>query len=87
MPKKKIKSIKDEVKVHIQLCQSWSHKGYFNQIKQYFESRYSNIIVIPDEYPLSPTRKKLSYLLTFAQMSAIAIAISVKFFKPYLTGI
>lgn len=86
IPKKKIKSVNDEIQLHIQICQSWSHKGYFNQIKQYFESRYRNIIVIPEEYPLSPMRKMLSYLLTFIQMSTIVIIISSQFLKPYLTG-
>ena len=84
---KKIKKVKDNIDLRIQFCQSWSHKGYFNQVKQYLESRYSNINVYPDNYPLSPIRKILSYTLTTVQISSIAIIFAGSLLKNALNGI
>ena len=83
---KKIKSIKENIDLRIQFCQSWSHKGYFNQVKQYLESRYSNINVIPDNYPLSPIRKFLSYSLTAFQIGCIAVIFAGSVLKNVLNG-
>ena len=83
---KKIKSIKENLDLRIQFCQSWSHKGYFNQVKQYLESRYSNINVIPDNYPLSPIRKFLSYSLTAFQIGCIAVIFAGSVLKNALNG-
>ena len=71
------KSKKDEEKnnliyLTIQLCQSWSYKSYFMEIQQIMEKNFKNVIVNGEEYPLSQTRKFLSY-------SVMAIQFLIKF--------
>ena len=84
---KKRKKLKQNIDLRIEFCQSWSHRGYFNQVKEYLEKNYSNISVIPSDYPLSQTRKILYYLVTFFQFSIILAAFSGSYIKPYLIGI
>ena len=84
---KKRKKLKQNIDLRIEFCQSWSHRGYFNQVKEYLEKNYSNISVIPSDYPLSQTRKILYYLVTFFQISIILAAFSGSYIKPYLIGI
>ena len=84
---KKRKRIKQNIDLRIEFCQSWSHRGYFNQVKEYLEKTYSNISVIPSDYPLSQTRAILYYLVTFFQFSIIIAAFSGSYIKPYLIGI
>ena len=84
---KKRKKLKQNIDLRIEFCQSWSHRGYFNQVKEYLEKNYSNISVIPSDYPLSQTRKILYYLVTFFQLSIILAAFSGSYIKPYLIGI
>ena len=81
--KKKNKNIK----LRIEFCQSWSHRGYFNQVKQYLESNYTNILVEPSDYPLSIQRKILFYLVTFVQFGGVILAFAGKNVKPYTKGI
>ena len=75
------------IDLRIEFCQSWSHRGYFNQVKEYLEKNYSNISVIPSDYPLSQTRQILYYLVTFFQFSIIIAAFSGSYIKPYLIGL
>ena len=84
---KKRKKLKQNIDLRIEFCQSWSHRGYFNQVKEYLEKNYSNISVIPSDFPLSQTRKILYYLVTFFQFSIIIAAFSGSYIKPYLIGI
>ena len=84
---KKRRKLKQNINLRIEFCQSWSHRGYFNQVKEYLEKNYSNISVRPSDYPLSQTRKILSYLVTFFQFSLILAAFSGSYIKPYLIGI
>ena len=84
---KKRKKLKQNIDLRIEFCQSWSHRGYFNQVKEYLEKNYSNISVIPSDFPLSQTRKILYYLVTFFQFSIILAAFSGSYIKPYLIGI
>ena len=51
------------------------------------EKNYSNISVIPSDYPLSNTRKILYYLVTFFQFGMIIIVLGGNYIKPYLIGI
>ena len=81
--KKKNKNIN----LRIEFCQSWSHRGYFNQVKQYLESNYTNIVVEPSDYPLSSQRKILLYLVTFVQFGGVALAFAGKNIKPYTKGL
>ena len=81
--KKKNKNIN----LRIEFCQSWSHRGYFNQVKQHLESNYTNIFVEPSDYPLSPQRKILSYLVTMIQIGGVILAFAGKNVKPYVGGI
>lgn len=84
---KKRKKSRQNIDLRIEFCQSWSHRGYFNQVKEYLEKNYSNISVIPSDFPLSQTRKILYYLVTFFQISIILAAFSGNYIKPYLIGI
>ena len=83
---KKIKSIKENINLRIQFCRSWSHKGFFNQVKRYFEWQYSNISVFPENYSLPLIRKILYYLITFIQISTIGIIFARKILKNLLNG-
>lgn len=85
--KKRNKSIKENIDLRIQFCQSWSHRGYFNQVKEYFEKNYSNILVTPDNYPLSSTRKFLSRIVTIIQISVIVLVFTGESIKRYTNGI
>lgn len=81
--KKKNKNIN----LRIEFCQSWSHRGYFNQVKEHLENNYSNISVIPSDYPLSTTRKILYYIVTFFQFGLIIVVFCGKYIKEQLNGI
>jgi len=78
--KKKNKNIN----LRIEFCQSWSHRGYFNQVKQHLESNYTNIFVQPSDYPLSTQRKILSYIVMFIQFGGVILAFTGKNIKPYI---
>lgn len=84
---KKRKNIKNVIDLRIEFCQSWSHRGYFNQVKEHLEATFSNILVTPSDYPLSKTRKILNILVTFFQFGLIIIAFGGDYVKPYLIGI
>ena len=81
---KKAKKKRTYINLRIEFCQSWSHRGYFNQVKDYLEKTFSNISVTPDDYPLSTTRQYLYYTVIFVQMSLILLAICGKYIKPYV---
>ena len=82
---KKKKSNKN-INLRIEFCQSWSHRGYFNQVKQHLESNFTNINVQPSDYPLSSQRKILLYIVTFIQFGGIALAFAGQSLKPYVKG-
>ena len=82
---KKKKSNK-KINLRIEFCQSWSHRGYFNQVKQHLESNFTNINVQPSDYPLSSQRKILLYIVTFIQFGGIALAFAGQSLKPYVKG-
>ena len=75
------------INLRIEFCQSWSHRGYFNQVKQYLESNYTNIFVQPSDYPLSTKRKLLLYVVMFFQFGGIALAFAGQRIKPHIKGI
>ena len=75
------------INLRIEFCQSWSHRGYFNQVKEHLEKNYSNIFVIPSDFPLSATRQFLYYLVTFIQISLVLSAFCIQYIKPYFVGI
>lgn len=50
------------------------------------EKTYSNISVIPSDYPLSSTRQILYYLVTFLQVSLFLTLFCGKYVKPYIIG-
>ena len=72
------------INLRIEFCQSWSHRGYFSQVKQHLESNYTNINVQPSDYPLSTQRKILSYIVTFIQIGGALLAFAGKNIKPYI---
>ena len=75
------------INLRIEFCQSGSHRGYFNQVKEHLEKTYSNIIVIPSDYPLSTIRKILYYIVTFFQFGLIIVVFCTKFLKEQLDGL
>ena len=84
---KKKKKKNQMINLRIEFCQSWSHRGYFNQVKQHLESNYTNINVIPGDYPLSTQRKLLSYIVSFIQIGAIILAFTGKNIKTYIGSV
>ena len=84
---KKRKNLNQKINLRIEFCQSWSHRGYFNQVKEHLEKNYSNIFVIPSDFPLSATRQFLYYLVTFIQISLVLSAFCIQYIKPYFVGI
>ena len=83
---KKKRNIYNNINLRIEFCQSWSHRGYFNQVKEHLEKTYSNISVIPSDYPLSTTRQILYYLVTFLQVSLFLTLFCGKYIRPYIIG-
>ena len=55
------------------MCQSWSFVGYFNEVKSQLESRYQDIEVIPENYPLKNPRKTIYNIMIGIQISAIVL--------------
>ena len=84
---KKKKKKNKMINLRIEFCQSWSHRGYFNQVKHHLESNYTNINVQPSDYPLSTQRKLLSYIVTFIQFGGIILAFTGKNIKTYIVSI
>ena len=84
---KKKKKKNKMINLRIEFCQSWSHRGYFNQVKQHLESNDTNINVQPSDYPLSTQRKLLSYIVTFIQFGGIILAFTGKNIKTYIGSI
>ena len=84
---KKQKNSNKYINLRIEFCQSWSHRGYFNQVKEHLEKSYSNISVIPSDYPLSTTRKFLNYLVLFFQFGSIGAIFCLNYIKDNLKGI
>jgi len=78
---------KNFIDLRIEFCQSWSHRGYFNQVKEHLENNYSNISVNPSDYPLSMQRKILYYIVTFFQFGTIFLVFSGQYIKEKLNGI
>jgi len=84
---KKGKNKNKIIDLRIEFCQSWSHRGYFNQVKEHLEKNFSNISVTPSDYPLSSTRKILFYLVSFFQYGLIIMVLGGSYIKPHLIGI
>jgi len=82
---KKRKNNNQKLDVRIEFCQSWSHRGYFNQVKQQLEDNFSNVSVIPSDYPLSPIRRILYFSVLFIQFGLIGIGVCINYIKPYLS--
>lgn len=78
---------KNFIDLRIEFCQSWSHRGYFNQVKEHLEKNYSNISVIPSDYPLSMQRKILYYIVLLFQFGTIFLVFSGQYIKEKLNGI
>ena len=75
------------INLRIEFCQSWSHRGYFNQVKQHLESNFTNIFVEPSDYPLSPQRKMLSYIVSLIQIGGVILAFAGNKVKPYVGAV
>jgi len=46
----------DKIIINIQMCSSWSYKGYFNNFKESLERNFKNVEVNGFNYPLSGIR-------------------------------
>ena len=80
--KKILKSSDTITQIKIQFCQSWSFVGYFNEMKSQLESRYQDIEVIPENYPLKNPRKAIYNIMIGIQISAIVLILLSDLIKP-----
>ena len=68
--------------IKIQLCQSWSFIGHFQQVKKLLENKYSDIQVIPENYPLKNPRKTIYNVMIAIEVLIIALILLFDFIKP-----
>ena len=68
----------------MQFCQAWSSAGYFNHMKEQLESKYSDVRVIPEQYPLKNPRLTIYYIMIGIEILIMIIIIISGFIKPQL---
>ena len=74
----------EKIVLNIQICSSWSYKGYFNNFKEILERNFKNVDVNGFNFPLSGFRL---YFYSFAFIIFGLIILSVFFtgiMKPFL---
>lgn len=84
--KNKRSSVASDIELRIQFCRTWSHKGYFEQVKKHFEENYSNISVIPENYPLPTLRRILGGCVFALQFGILGLVFGGGYVKKYLGG-
>ena len=88
IPQKKVLRNAEKItEIKVQLCQSWNTFGYFNHMKETFESKYSDVQVISEPYPLKNPRKTVYYIMVFIEILIIIIIIISGYIKPILEKI
>ena len=83
-PKKVLRNAEVMTEVKVQLCQSWNTAGYFNHMKEQLESKYSDVQVISEPYPLKNPRKTIYYIMVCIEILIIIIIIISGYIKPKL---
>ena len=83
-PKKVLRNAEIMTEVKVQLCQSWNTAGYFNHMKEQLESKYSDVQVISEPYPLKNPRKTIYYIMVCIEILIIIIIIISGYIKPKL---
>ena len=85
LPQKKIlRNANSITTIKIQFCQSSASNGYFLHVKEHLESKYSDVSVISEPYPLKNPRKTIYYIMRVIEgIIIILIAIS-NYIKPKL---
>ena len=68
--------------IKIQLCQSWSFVGYFQEVKRQLELRYKDVQVIAEQYPLKNPRKMIYNIMISIEFIIISIILISDFIKP-----
>ena len=51
-PKRILRKADSKTILKIQLCQSWDSAGYFRHVKEQLELLFSDVSVVPEQYPL-----------------------------------
>ena len=69
-------------KVRIQFCQSWSLVGAFQQVKDYLESIFIDVKVIPENYPLKNPRKTIYNVMIGIEILIITLILLSDFILP-----
>lgn len=70
--------------LHVQLCMSWSYTRYYEDLKNFVDSRFNDVHMSMEQYPLTPTRQILSNLVILIQIISFSMIIFVRRFQPYL---
>ena len=86
-PKKVLRNAEVMTEVKVQLCQSWNTAGYFHHMKEQLESKYSDVQVISEPYPIKNPRKTIYYIMVCIEILIIIIIIISGYIKPMLEKI
>ena len=76
-PKKILRNAESITDIKVQFCQAWSSAGYFNHMKEQLESKYSDVRVIPEQYPLKNPRLTIYYIMIGIEILIMIIIIKV----------
>ena len=68
----------------IQFCQSWSSAGYFRHVKEQLELLFSDVSVVPEQYPLKNPRKTIYYIMIALQIIFVILIIISDLIKSKL---
>ena len=82
--KKILRSAESITDIKVQFCQAWSSAGYFNHMKEQLESKYSDVRVIPEQYPLKNPRLTIYYIMIGIEILIMIIIIISGYIKPQL---
>ena len=80
--KKILRNADTMTQIKIQLCQSWSFVGYFQEVKRQLELRYQDVLVTAEQYPLKNPRKMIYNIMISLEIIIISIILISDFIKP-----
>ena len=70
--------------ITIQFCPSSASNGYFDHVKEQLETKYSDVRVVSEQYPLKNPRKTIYYLMRVIEGIIIILVAISSYIKPKL---
>ena len=83
-PKRILRKADSKTILKIQLCQSWDSTGYFRHVKEQLELLFSDVSVVPEQYPLKNPRKTIYYIMIALQIIFVILIITSDLIKSKL---